>query len=122
MLHPAESRACWTRGRAGKAGFRGGAGWAVKYGRAARPYRRKSARLSHTPGCCIEHGRFVDEGTVRLAPGEGGRGGISLRREKYGPWGGPSGGDGGRGGDVILLGDVNANNLVDYKFQPHWHG
>jgi GTP-binding protein len=64
---------------------------------------------------------FVDECTVKLAAGDGGRGCISFRREKYEPWGGPNGGDGGRGGDVILLGDVNTNNLVDYKFQPHWN-
>ena len=65
---------------------------------------------------------FVDECTVKLAAGDGGRGCISFRREKYEPWGGPNGGDGGRGGDVVLLGDVNTNNLVDYKFQPHWRG
>lgn len=65
---------------------------------------------------------FVDECTVKLAAGDGGRGCISFRREKYEPWGGPNGGDGGRGGDVILLGDVNTNNLVDYKYRPHWHG
>ncbi len=65
---------------------------------------------------------FVDECTVKLAAGDGGRGCIGFRREKYEPWGGPNGGDGGRGGDVILLGDVNTNNLVDYKFQPHWRG
>lgn len=65
---------------------------------------------------------FVDECTVKLAAGDGGRGCISFRREKYEPWGGPNGGDGGRGGDVILVGDVNTNNLVDYKFQPHWKG
>ncbi len=65
---------------------------------------------------------FVDECTVKLAAGDGGRGCSSFRREKYEPWGGPNGGDGGRGGDVILLGDVNTNNLVDYKFQPHWRG
>jgi GTPase len=63
---------------------------------------------------------FVDECTVKLAAGDGGRGCVSFRREKYEPWGGPNGGDGGKGGDVILLGDVNTNNLVDYKFQPHW--
>ncbi|MBI5689553.1 MAG: GTPase ObgE [Verrucomicrobia bacterium] len=63
---------------------------------------------------------FVDECTVKLAAGDGGRGCVSFRREKYEPWGGPNGGDGGRGGDVILIGDVNTNNLVDYKFQPHW--
>jgi GTP-binding protein len=65
---------------------------------------------------------FVDECTVKLAAGDGGRGCISFRREKYEPWGGPNGGDGGRGGDVVLLGDVNTNNLVDYKYQPHWSG
>lgn len=65
---------------------------------------------------------FVDECTVKLAAGDGGRGCISFRREKYEPWGGPNGGDGGRGGDVVLVGDVNTNNLVDYKFQPHWKG
>jgi GTPase len=64
---------------------------------------------------------FVDECTVKLSAGDGGRGCVSFRREKYEPWGGPNGGDGGRGGDVILVGDVNTNNLVDYKFQPHWH-
>jgi GTP-binding protein len=65
---------------------------------------------------------FVDECTVKLAAGDGGRGCVSFRREKYEPWGGPNGGDGGCGGDVVLLGDVNTNNLVDYKFQPHWRG
>jgi GTP-binding protein len=65
---------------------------------------------------------FVDECTVKLAAGDGGRGCISFRREKYEPWGGPNGGDGGRGGDVVLVGDVNTNNLVDYKYQPHWKG
>jgi GTP-binding protein len=63
---------------------------------------------------------FVDECVVKLQAGDGGRGCVSFRREKYEPWGGPNGGDGGRGGDVILVGDVNTNNLVDYKFQPHW--
>lgn len=63
---------------------------------------------------------FVDECTVKLTAGDGGRGCVSFRREKYEPWGGPNGGDGGRGGDVILVGDDDTNNLVDYKYQPHW--
>jgi len=62
---------------------------------------------------------FVDECTIKIQAGDGGRGCISFRREKFEPWGGPNGGDGGKGGDVILIGDVNTNNLVDYKFQPH---
>ncbi len=76
--------------------------------------------LGKARGFCIVPSMFVDECVVKLAAGEGGRGCVSFRREKYEPWGGPNGGDGGRGGDVILLGDDDTNNLVDYKYQPHW--
>ena len=65
---------------------------------------------------------FVDECTIKARAGDGGRGCISWRREKYEPFGGPNGGDGGRGGDVILLGDENTNNLIDYRFKQHWNG
>ena len=65
---------------------------------------------------------FVDECTIKASAGDGGRGCISFRREKYEPWGGPNGGDGGRGGDIVLLGDHDTNNLVDYKFKSHWKG
>jgi GTP-binding protein len=81
-----------------------------------------NAPLGKARRICIVGRMFVDECTVKLAAGDGGRGCISFRREKYEPWGGPNGGDGGRGGDVVLLGDVNTNNLVDYKYQPHWRG
>jgi GTP-binding protein len=63
---------------------------------------------------------FVDECVIKVFAGDGGRGCISFRREKYEPWGGPNGGDGGRGGDVVLVGDVNTNNLVDFRFKSHW--
>jgi GTP-binding protein len=63
---------------------------------------------------------FVDECVIKAYAGDGGRGCISFRREKYEPWGGPNGGDGGRGGDIILVGDHDTNNLVDYKFKSHW--
>ncbi len=63
---------------------------------------------------------FVDECVIKAYAGDGGRGCIGFRREKYEPWGGPNGGDGGRGGDVVLQGDVNTNNLVDYQYKPHW--
>lgn len=65
---------------------------------------------------------FVDECVIKVTAGDGGRGCISFRREKFEPWGGPNGGDGGRGGDVVLLGDDNTNNLVDYKYTPHRKG
>jgi GTP-binding protein len=65
---------------------------------------------------------FVDECVIKASAGDGGRGCVSFRREKYEPWGGPNGGDGGAGGDVVLLGSHDTNNLVDFKFRPHWKG
>ena len=63
---------------------------------------------------------FVDECVIKVQAGDGGRGCVSFRREKYEPWGGPNGGDGGRGGDVVLEGDDDTNNLIDYRYRPHW--
>jgi GTP-binding protein len=65
---------------------------------------------------------FVDECIIKASAGDGGRGCVSFRREKYEPWGGPNGGDGGSGGDIVLLGSHDTNNLVDYKFKQHWKG
>ena len=65
---------------------------------------------------------FIDEVTIKARAGDGGRGCASFRREKYEPWGGPNGGDGGKGGDVVLRGDDDQNNLIDFKFKPHWNG
>lgn len=64
---------------------------------------------------------FIDECTIKARAGDGGRGCVSFRREKYEPWGGPNGGDGGRGGHVILRGDDDQNNLIDFKYKPHWN-
>jgi GTP-binding protein len=63
---------------------------------------------------------FIDETNIKVRAGDGGRGCVSFRREKYEPWGGPNGGDGGKGGDVVLRGDDDQNNLVDFKYKPHW--
>lgn len=65
---------------------------------------------------------FIDETSIKARAGDGGRGCISFRREKYEPWGGPNGGDGGKGGDVVLRGDDDQNNLIDFKYKPHWTG
>lgn len=63
---------------------------------------------------------FIDEVTISVRAGDGGDGCISFRREKFEPFGGPNGGDGGRGGDVILEGCDDVNNLNAYRFKPNW--
>lgn len=62
---------------------------------------------------------FIDEVTIAVKAGDGGNGCASFRREKYEPFGGPSGGDGGRGGDVVLEADGNTNDLTAYRFKPN---
>ena len=57
--------------------------------------------------------RFVDEAVISVHAGDGGNGVASFRREKFIPFGGPDGGDGGKGGDIILVAAVDANTLVD---------
>ena len=60
--------------------------------------------------------KFVDEATIDISAGNGGNGCASFRREKFIPFGGPDGGDGGRGGSVYAVGDRNINTLIDYRY------
>jgi GTP-binding protein len=60
--------------------------------------------------------KFVDEARIEVIAGNGGNGAIAFRREKYIPRGGPSGGDGGRGGSVWAVADENINTLIDYRY------
>ena len=62
--------------------------------------------------------RFVDRVVIHTRAGSGGNGCASVHREKFKPLGGPDGGNGGRGGDVILEADHDLNNLIAQYFQP----
>jgi GTP-binding protein len=64
--------------------------------------------------------KFVDEASLYVKAGDGGRGCVSFRREKYIPRGGPDGGDGGRGGDVTIVGKRSLVSLLDFKYKLHY--
>ncbi len=63
---------------------------------------------------------FVDRVVVNVKAGNGGSGIVSFRREKFVPMGGPDGGDGGRGGDIVVVGDSNLATLLDYTYRDAW--
>jgi GTP-binding protein len=64
--------------------------------------------------------KFLDEAKVYIRSGEGGNGCVSFRREKFIEFGGPNGGDGGRGGDVVAQAVDGLNTLIDYRYQQHF--
>lgn len=61
---------------------------------------------------------FIDEARIRVKAGDGGNGCMAFRREKFVPRGGPSGGDGGHGGDVLMVSSLSHNTLVHFRFNP----
>jgi GTP-binding protein len=63
---------------------------------------------------------FIDEAVIHIASGKGGDGAVSFRREKFVPRGGPDGGDGGRGGDVILVARNRARTLLRFRYERHF--
>src|SRR6185436_138115 len=64
--------------------------------------------------CCM----FVDEVDIHVKAGDGGRGALSFRREKFVPRGGPDGGNGGPGGSVYLVADPHRNTLLHFRYNP----
>ena len=66
--------------------------------------------------------KFLDQVKIYVKAGDGGDGSPSFRREKFIEYGGPDGGDGGRGGSVILKSEQNLNTLIDYRYQQHHKG
>jgi GTP-binding protein len=64
--------------------------------------------------------KFLDEAKIHASSGHGGAGAVSFRREKFIEFGGPDGGDGARGGDVIVECVGGLNTLIDYRFQQHF--
>ncbi len=61
---------------------------------------------------------FIDEAKIRVKAGDGGNGCMAFRREKFVPRGGPSGGDGGRGGDVVMESSQRHNTLIHFRYNP----
>lgn len=64
--------------------------------------------------------KFLDQAKIFIKSGDGGAGCVSFRREKHIEFGGPNGGNGGKGGDVLIRGGDNLNTLIDYRYQQHF--
>src|SRR5438309_75848 len=64
--------------------------------------------------------KFLDQAKVYIRSGDGGNGCVAFRREKFIEFGGPNGGDGGRGGDVVIEAVSGLNTLIDYRYQQHF--
>src|SRR5580704_1357480 len=64
--------------------------------------------------------KFLDQAKIYLKSGKGGPGSVSFRREKFIEYGGPDGGNGGKGGDVVFESAANLNTLIDYRYQQHY--
>src|SRR6476659_10442800 len=64
--------------------------------------------------------KFLDQAKIYLKSGDGGRGSMSFRREKFIEFGGPDGGDGGKGGDIVFEAAHGLNTLIDFRYTQHF--
>jgi GTP-binding protein len=89
---------------------------------ASLPWRRRRfARVVRTYAVSYEcRMKFLDQAKIHIRSGDGGAGAVSFRREKFIEFGGPDGGDGGRGGDVWAEAVEGLNTLIDYRYQQHF--
>src|SRR4029079_17262807 len=83
--------------------------------------RRTSAPSAYSGRACAGNRvMFIDRVVVNVKAGDGGSGIVSFRREKFVPMGGTDGGEGGRGGDIVVVGDSNLSTLLDYTYRDAW--
>ena len=82
--------------------------------------RRAGAEVAESAGSYTRDTVFIDEARIRIKAGDGGNGCMAFRREKFVPRGGPSGGDGGHGGDILMSSSLSHNTLVHFRFNPEY--
>src|SRR6059058_6199857 len=87
--------------------------------RCPKTHNRSERPTTHDPRR-LSNAMFIDEAIIRIKAGDGGNGCLAFRREKFVPRGGPSGGDGGKGGDVIMESSERHNTLVHFRFNPEY--
>src|SRR5690606_14276524 len=109
---------CWTAAYPEPSVRAGGAGEGKSWGsfRDGTPLVFSAAYRQRKAGGAV----FLDTARIFVKGGDGGNGAVSFRREKYVPAGGPDGGNGGRGGDVVLLVDPGLWTLMDFKYRTHY--
>src|SRR5262245_64226915 len=84
------------------------------------PYCPIALQRREPPRTAVDQMKFLDQAKVYIRSGDGGAGAVSFRREKFIEFGGPDGGDGGRGGDVWVEAVDGLNTLIDYRYQQHF--
>jgi GTP-binding protein len=115
-----------TRGRRGKPRLYGkfsGLGFAsrlFRFGEVAELRSAGQPRAAVPTSVLSLHIMFIDEAKIRVKAGDGGNGCMAFRREKFVPRGGPSGGDGGKGGDIWMESSERHNTLVHFRFNPEY--